>query len=93
MTDDQFLKSMQTLTDTANSSSFHSQRRSAVKARMNIAAEAAGVSLTSGQLVNDESSNNSFSPIVMTGGNTGNNGGNYQQQSGVDIATRPIASK
>ncbi|GAN03594.1 hypothetical protein MAM1_0043d03049 [Mucor ambiguus] len=49
MTDDQFLKSMQTTQETATS--LHSQRRSAMKARMNIAAEAAGVSLTSGQLV------------------------------------------
>ncbi|CAO0799994.1 unnamed protein product [Mucor circinelloides] len=47
MTDDQFMKSMQTTQDTSS----HSQRRSAMKARMNIAAEAAGVSLTSGQLV------------------------------------------
>lgn len=97
MTDDQFLKSMQTSTDPAtNSSSLHSQRRSAVKARMNIAAEAAGVSLTSGQLVNNDesgsSSNNNFNPIIMTGGNPSEN---YQQQyqSGVDIATRPIPSK
>ncbi|KAI8380723.1 hypothetical protein BD560DRAFT_386933 [Blakeslea trispora] len=47
MTDDQFLKSMQ-----INNSieAHHSQRKSAAKARMNIAAEAAGVSLTSGQL-------------------------------------------
>ncbi|CAO3613905.1 unnamed protein product [Mucor fragilis] len=47
MTDDQFLKSMQTTQDT----SLHSQRQSAIKARMNIAAETAGVSLTSGRLV------------------------------------------
>lgn len=60
MTDDQFLKSMQTTND--SSASLHSQRRSAMKARMNIAAEAAGVSLTSGQLVNDNS--NSFQSTV-----------------------------
>ncbi|KAL9542957.1 hypothetical protein MBANPS3_008351 [Mucor bainieri] len=54
MTDDQFLKSMQAPQDTATTTtpSLHSQRKSAMKARMNIAAEAAGVSLTSGQLVN-----------------------------------------
>lgn len=53
MTDDQFLKSMQTTQD----ASAHSQRRSAMKARMNIAAEAAGVSLTSGQLVANNEEN------------------------------------
>lgn len=55
MTDDQFLKSMQTTHD----SSAHSQRKSAMKARMNIAAEAAGVSLTSGQLVSNNEENSS----------------------------------
>ncbi|CEP15818.1 hypothetical protein [Parasitella parasitica] len=57
MTDDQFLKSMQATQDV----SAHSQRRSAMKARMNIAAEAAGVSLTSGQLV----ANNEEVPSAM----------------------------
>ncbi|KAG2234091.1 hypothetical protein INT48_000268 [Thamnidium elegans] len=74
MTDDQFLKSMQT--NDANNT-LHSQRRSAVKARMNIAAEAAGVSLTSGKLSSD---NNLYNPVMSV-------------QSGVDIATRPISSK
>lgn len=50
MTDDQFMKGMQA--DPNSSASLHSQRKSAMKARMNIAAEAAGVSLTSGQLEN-----------------------------------------
>lgn len=77
LTEDQFLKSIHAPID-ANST-LHSQRRSAMKARMNIAAEAAGVSLTSGELVNDGSSN-----FVMTAGNS---------QSGIDIATRPIPSK
>ncbi|KAI8371226.1 hypothetical protein EDC96DRAFT_501887 [Choanephora cucurbitarum] len=47
MTDDQFLKSMQV---NPGLDAHHSQRKSAAKARMSIAAEAAGVSLTSGQL-------------------------------------------
>jgi hypothetical protein len=51
MTDDQFLKSMQASQDP----SVHNQRKSALKARQNIAAEAAGVSLTSGQLITDDS--------------------------------------
>lgn len=74
MTDDQFLKSMQT--NDVNGT-LHSQRRSAVKARMNIAAEAAGVSLTSGKLPSD---NISYNPVMPV-------------QSGADIATRPISSK
>lgn len=82
MTDDQFMKSMQTTADTSTSS--HSQRKSAMKARMNIAAEAAGVSLTSGQLVND----NSFSPLQQQG-----IGSSSSFQSNVDMATRPVPSK
>ncbi|CAO3655159.1 unnamed protein product [Mucor hiemalis] len=81
MTDDQFMKSMQTSNDNS-----HSQRKSAMKARMNIAAEAAGVSLTSGQLVND----NSFSPLVQQQPHMG---ANTNFQSNVDMATRPVPSK
>ncbi|KAF1805998.1 hypothetical protein FB192DRAFT_1270447 [Mucor lusitanicus] len=61
MTDDQFLKSMQTAQDTTPS--LHSQRKSAMKARMNIAAEAAGVSLTSGQLVANAADDNHVSAV------------------------------
>jgi hypothetical protein len=77
MTDDQFLKSMQT---NDSSASLHSQRRSAMKARVNIAAEAAGVSLTSGQLVNDNSNS-----MVQGGGSS--------FQSIIDMATCPVPSK
>lgn len=49
MTEDQYNI---TLPNQESLASLHSQRKSAMKARMNIAAEAAGVSLTSGQLEN-----------------------------------------
>jgi hypothetical protein len=60
MTDDQFLKSMQASQDP----SYHNQRKSAMKARQNIAAEAAGVSLTSGQLVTDDSVQTNYQTVV-----------------------------
>lgn len=60
MTDDQFLKSMQSSQDP----SYHNQRKSALRARQNIAAEAAGVSLTSGQLVADDSIQTGYQTLV-----------------------------
>lgn len=76
LTDEQFMKSMQT----SDSTSIHNQRRSAMKARMNIAAEAAGISLTSGQLVEEESA--SPSPVTFAA-----------QQQPFNNATRPVLSK
>ncbi|KAI8993356.1 hypothetical protein BDB01DRAFT_776042 [Pilobolus umbonatus] len=76
LTDEQFFKSMQNIPDT--SSILHSQRKSAMKARMNIAAEAAGLSLTSGHLM----SSMDEGPMVQR-----------PMPSNADLATRPIPSK
>ncbi|KAI9480667.1 MAG: hypothetical protein EXX96DRAFT_521933 [Benjaminiella poitrasii] len=75
LSDEQFLKSIQAPQDATT----HNQRKSALKARMNIAAEAAGVSLTSGQLMSSNS----------------NDDGQYNnghQISSVDSITRPVPS-